>query len=345
MAVIRSYTNGFEVTDLTEELMIVPNEYGLVNQLGLFGSEGVSQHTITFEQIDETIGLIKDKVRGERANVNKGGKRLMRSYAIPHFPLDDAIYPSDIQGKRAYGSEGVETKNAVMARKLKTLRRSHGITIETARMQAITKGTIYAPNGTVVGNYYTDFGVTRKEVAMDLANPQADIIAKQRDIIDHIQENILSGEVPAGFIALCSPEYFDKYVANAQVKDAYKYYTSTQEILRKGTPIQGRYTSFEHGNVTLYRYIGSYKDADGKTVDLVPKGDAYYMPTGTEGMFKSYFSPANKFDLVNTIGEEGYVFTYEDGKGSETTIESEHNAIHLIKRPQVIVRAVAGDTP
>jgi hypothetical protein len=30
MAIIRDYGNGFKVTDLTEELVSIPNEYGLI---------------------------------------------------------------------------------------------------------------------------------------------------------------------------------------------------------------------------------------------------------------------------------------------------------------------------
>lgn len=335
--IIRDYGNGFKVTDLTEELVNLPNEYGLVNRLGLFEVEPVSQHTVTFEHSDRVIGLIGDKVRGERNNVSKDGTRVMRSYSIPHFPLDDYITPSDIQGQRAYGEEGAERLAAVQARKLMTIRKSHAITLETARCKAITSGDIYAPNGTVVGNYYTDFGVTRKQVAMDLSNAATDVLAKQRDIVDHIQDNIMSGETPSEFIALCSPTYFDAYIAQAGVKEAYKFYTSTQEPLR-----DGNWSQFRHGDITLIRYNGKYKDSAGVTQALIPAGDAYYLPLGTADTFKTYFSPADKFDLANTLGEESYVFVYEDGKGSKIEIESESNVLNLVRRPQVIVRAVAG---
>ena len=227
--IIRDYGNGFKVTDLTEELVSIPNEYGLIGQLGIFEVEPVTQHTVTFEHSNRVIGLIGDKVRGERNNVSKDTTRVMRSYAIPHFPLDDYITPQDVQGQRAYGEEGVERKEAVQMRKLETIRKSHAITLETARAKMITSGDIYAPNGTVVGNVYTDFGVTRKQVAMDLTNAATDVLGKQREIVDHIQDTILNGDTPSDIIALCSPSYFDAYIAQAGVKEAYKFYTSTQE--------------------------------------------------------------------------------------------------------------------
>ena len=339
MAIIRDYGNGFKVTDLTEELVSIPNEYGLINQLGIFDVEPVSQHTVTFEASDRVIGLIGDKVRGERNNVSKDGKRVMRSYAIPHFPLDDYITPQDVQGQRAYGEEGVERLASVQARKLTTIRKSHAVTLETARAKMITSGDIYAPNGTVVGNVYTDFGVTRKQVAMDLTNAATDILGKQREIVDHIQDNIMSGETPSEIIALCSPSYFDAYISQAGVKEAYKFYTSTQEPLRNGN-----WSQFRHGDITLIRYNGKFKDASGVSQALIPDGDAYYLPLDTSDTFKTYFSPANKFDLANTLGESGYLFVYEDGKGSKIEIESESNLINILRRPAIVVRAVAGAT-
>lgn len=343
MALTRSYTNAFEITDLTEDLVSVPNTYGLINELGIFRSESVSQHTVTVESNGTTLSLINDQARGTRANVGSDEGREIRAFPIPHFPVDDALSPQDLQGKRAYGSDAAETEAAALARKTISIRKRHSITVEFARAKAITTGTIYAPNGTVSGNYYTDFGVTRKELAFDLTNAATDILAKQREVIDHIQENLLSGEVPSGFIALCSPEYFDAYIANAGVKEAYKFYQSTQEPLRNGLR-DGRYAKFTHGDVTLYRYIGSYKDSAGATQRIIPANEAFYLPVGTDDTFISYYSPANKLDLVNTLGEEAYLFQYRDPKGSKIELESEHNALHLVRRPQAIVRAVKGAT-
>lgn len=343
MAITRSYTNAFEITDLTEELVSVPNTYGLINDLSLFRSEPVTQHTVTVESNGTTLSLLTDYQRGARAPVGKDEGREIRAFPIPHFPADDYLGPQDLQGKRAYGSDAAETEAAAKARKMIALRKRHGITLEFARAHAITTGTIYAPNGTVAGNYYTDFNVTRKEVAFDLSNAATDILAKQREVIDHIQENLESGEVPSGFIALCSPEFFDDYIKQASVKEAYKFYQSTQEPLRNGLR-DGRYAKFVHGDVTLYRYIGSYKDANGVSKRIIPAGDAYYLPVGTEDTFVTYYSPANKLDLANTLGEEVYLFEYRDPKGTKVELESEHNALHLVRRPQAIVRATKNAT-
>lgn len=341
MAIVRSFTAPFEMTDLTEELLLIPNTYGLINQLGIFREESVTQHSITIESSAATLALIPDQPRGARNNVNIDRNRNLRSFPIPHFPLDDYLAPQDIQGKRAYGSDQAETQNAVMMRKMEDISRKHAITLEASRCYALTQGGIYAPNGTVSANYYTDFGVTRKEIAFDLSNAATDVIGKIRQVTDHIQENILDGDVVGNYVALCSPEFFDALITQAGVKEAYKFYSSTQEPLRNSLR-EGRYARFVHGDVTFYRYIGSYKDVNGATQRLIPANEAYFLPQGTADTFLTYFSPANKLDTVNTLGERMYMWTYTDPKGAKIEIESEQNVINLLRRPQAVVRAVAG---
>lgn len=337
MAIVRSFDKPFEVTDLTEELLLVPNTWGLVNEMGIFRSEGVTQHTVTIEESSRTLSVISDQHRGARNSVNKDINRKIRALAIPHFPLDDAISPVDLVGKRAYGSDAMETEAAVMARKIERIRQNHAVTMEFARCTAITTGDVYAPNGTVSANFYTEFGITRKEVDFVLGTAGTNVLEKSEEIIAHIQDNILSGETVSSVVALCSPEFFAKLIKQAGVVDAYRYYTSTQEPNRARLG-SGLYRRFMHGGVEFVEYRGSYNGSR-----LIPVGDAYFLPMGTSDTFVSYSSPANKFDLVGTIGEEAYMFTYRDPKGSLIEIESEHNHLALVRRPAAVCRAFSSN--
>lgn len=333
MAQVRSFEKPFELVDYTQELLLIPNTWGLINELGVFRNEPVAQHSVTVESSNGTLGLVTDQVRGNRNTMNKDIDRTLRSFAIPHFPLDDSVKPQDVQGKRAYGSaDAAETEAAVIARKLERIRMNHAVTLEAARAYALTTGAIYAPNGTVAGNFYTDFGVTRKEIDFVLGTSTTDLTAKSEEAIAHIQDNILSGETVTNVTVLCSPAFFGKLINHPTVKEAYKYYTSTQEPLRQRLG-SGLYRRFVHGGVEYIEYRGSYNGTA-----LIPAGDAYAMPLGTSDMFISYFSPANKFEFVNTLGEQAYVFTYRDPKGAEITIESESNFLNLVRRPGALVR-------
>lgn len=335
--IIRSFDKPFDMVDLTEELNLIPNTWGLVNELGIFRNESVAQHTINVEATTGTLSVIGDTVRGSRNNVNQDDTRKIYGYAVPHFPLDDAVSPQDLQGKRAYGSDGVDTEAAVVARKLERIRRNHAVTLEAAKCYTLVNGAIYAPNGTVAGNYYTDFGITRKEVDFVLGTSTTDLTAKIEEVVAHIQDNMLSGEVMNSVTAICSPVFFAKLISHATIKEAYKYYSSTQEPLRQRLG-SGLYRRFSHGGVDFIEYRGSYNGSA-----LIPSGDAYFVPMGTSETFISYFSPANKMSLVNTLGQEAYVFQYRDQKDEGLLLQSESNHIHVVRRPAVLVRGFSSN--
>jgi hypothetical protein len=211
---------------------------------------------------------------------------------------------------------------------------NHAVTLETARTNSIVNGTIYAPNNTVAGNFYTEFGVTRKSVNYALGTPTTELRSKVTEVTDHIQDNILSGEMIDSYITLCSPEFFDSLVTHATVKEAYKYYSSTQEILRNRTG--DKYERFVHQGMTYIRYRGAYNGSR-----LIPANEAYALPTGTRDTFVTYYSPASKFALVNTVGEQAYAFTYQSPTDDNVTIQTESNHLSLVRRPQAVVRLTA----
>ena len=335
--IVRDLKNPFAVSDWTEELLVVPNMYGMVQQMGLFDVEGVATHTISFEEINQNIGLIGDRPRGERNNVGKDYNRKVRSYSIPHFPLDDAISPRDIQGKAAYGKVGgggAEVLDQVRARKLERVRRMHAQTLEVARIKTLATGDIYAPNGTIAGNFYTDFSVTRKEVDFVLGTGATEVPLKNEEVIAHIQDNLFTGDIVTNVIGLASPQFFDKYTTQGGVKAAYSQYDSSQEPLRNRLG-SGINRTFTHAGVTLVEYRGFSPDG----TQFIPAGDAYFFPLGTQDVFKTYFGPAERFDTVNTIGVEAYIFEFMNQTNTEIQLQSESNFINVVRRPQVVVRA------
>jgi len=330
--IIRSFDGKFEVQDWTAEINVVPNQWGTIGAMGIFTEESVAEHVVVFEEIIKNGALIVDRVRGDRAQVGKDASRKLHSFPVPHFPYDDAISPQDIQGKRAYGSAGdVETLAAVRARKMERIRQNHAWTLEFARAQALTLGTVYAPSGTVNQDWYTEFGVARKSVDFVLGTAGTEVLAKIEEGIAHIQDNA-NGETVSGTVVLCSPEFFAKLIVHASVKTAYQYYASTQEPMRQrlggAFALQRR---FVHGGTEFVEMRDAYNGAK-----LIPAGKAYMVPTGTQA-FKTFFSPANRFGLVNTLGEQVYLFESSDQKGTKIELESESNFVNALMRPQLVV--------
>lgn len=329
--IVRSFGNGFEVTDWTEEVNTIPNQWGTIGQLGIFTTEPVAEHSVTFEEITKDGALIVDRVRGDRQTVGKDASRKIHSFVVPHFPYGDSISPQDIQGKRAYGNPNeAETLAAVRTRKMERIRQNHAWTLEVARAQAITAGTVYAPNGTVTQNWNTEFGITRHSVDFLLGTSTTEVNEKIEEGLAWIQDNA-SGTSYSGTVVLTSPEFFAKLIKHASIKTAYQYYTSTQEPLRQrlGGPAT-LHREFMHGGT---RFVEMRDTLAGTR--LIPAGKAYMIPTGTD-VFKTYFSPANRFGLVNTLGEEVYMFE-KQVDDTEITIETESNFVNALLRPAMVV--------
>lgn len=338
--IIRSFANGFEVADWTEEVNVVPNQWGTIGQLGIFQEESVAEHSVVFEEIVMDGALIVDRVRGDRGTQGKDGGRKLHNFLIPHFPHDDFISPQDLQGKRAYGNvSAAETLAAVRARKMQRIRQNHAWTLERARAQAIVLGTVYAPSGTVSQDWFAEFGVTRKTVDFLLGTSTTEVVAKIEEGLAHIQDNAF-GTNYSDTVVLCSPEFFAKLISHASVKNAYMYYSRTQDPLASrlgGAAVRNRV--FEFGGTTFLEMrdtLGGTLGA-GTGTRLIPAQEAYMVVRGSDA-FKTYFGPANRFEFVNTLGEQVYMFETADPKGTKIELESETNFVNALMRPALAVK-------
>ena len=337
-AAVRSFVNNnYEYSDLTDNLLIIPNVWGLAQQLGIFSSESTNMESITLEEITKNFGIMSDVHRGARHQVSRDYDRKMRAFAIPHFTLDDAITPRDIQGKRAFGVDALETLAAVRARKLERIRASHAATIESARMYTITTGRAYAPNGTVSYDWYAEFGQTRQVVSFALGTATTDLMAKIELVFASMQDKAMTGEIQGEIYAICSPEFFSALIAHPTMKTLYLAYQQAPNILNSRLRAAGydaRYRSFVFGDITFIEYRGT--DVNGNR--YIPAGDAYFLPSNTGDSFTTYFAPAFKFGFENTQGQESYAFEFADPRGEEILLESETNFLSVLRRPQLIIR-------
>lgn len=334
MAIVRSYANGFELTDWTPEIVNIPNQWGYVGQLNLFNEVGVTQHTISFDEITKDGAVLLDTARGARGVMNKDYTRKTHSLSIPHFNVLDAILPADIQGKRAYGGEDAETLAAVRMRKMERIRQNFAWTLEKARVQVLSNGTVYSPNGTVSINYFTEFGVTQKVVDCVLGTSGTTVSEKISEGTAHILTNS-SGSNVSGFICLCSPEFFAKLIKHETVKQAFLYYSTTGG----NNPLRDRvggnttlYRTFFWQGVTFVEYMGAY----GGT-QMIAANDAILIPDSSDS-FETVYSPANRLDLVNSMGESLYLFESPELDGSAINIFAESNFANILKRPAQVVR-------
>lgn len=342
MPITRSYASNFDVIDYTQELQIIPNSWTLLNDVGLFSEEFLTTHTVTFEEQNKSLALIGDQHRGAKPQANKDDVRKIRSYPIAHFPIVDEILPADIQGKRAYGSQDqAETEAAVIARKMDRIRRNIDITLEVGRFSTLTTGNLYAPNGTIAGNLFSDFGITQTSVDFVLGTAATDVMSKVETVIASMQDNANTGDIISGVVAYCSPEWFAKFIAHAKIQTAYQYYTATegQQIQRnRAGNNMGLYREFTYGGI---RFIEVRTVLAGQR--LIPAGEVVFVPLGTTDTFVSYFGPANRLDFVNTVAERAYLWMYRDPKGTHIDLDGEFDVTHVIRRPQLVIKGTTSN--
>lgn len=339
--ITRNFLDQFKLTDWTPALLNVPNKFGYINESGLFREESTSQNNFTFEEITTTLGDIPDRIRGERNTVSRDATRQIRAYTIPHFPYDDYIVPQDIQGQSAYGGAGngeAETLNAVMARKMDRIAKSHDLLLEKARTEIIVNGRFHAPNSTIVqaADIWAEWGVTRKTVDFLLGTGTTEPLAKCDEVVAHMLDNA-QGETVSGVLGLCSPEFFNKLIFQTNVKEAFKFYSSTQEPLRNGgrTGLQLRRTFF-YGGIEFVEIMDKLNG-----VRQIPAGEVHFVPQGTD-IFSTTFAPAATFSDANTAGARRYVRSkvVEDVK---VVLQSESNHLSFISRPAMVIKGFSSN--
>lgn len=328
-------TNGaFRLIAFTRGINKIPNTYGRVRELGVFGTtDPVTVANIAVEEMNGVLNLIPSQPRGAPPNENIMGKRVMRQFTVPRFPLHDVVLPGEVQGVRAFDSENTaETIAGVYARKLAAMRAKHAITLEHLRVKALG-GTVLDADGSTIYNWFTEFGITQTAVNFSLTNSATEVLLKCTEAKRAI-EAALQGEVMSGVHALCSPEFFDSLVTHANVKNVYFNWQAAADRLggdnRKG---------FQFGGITFEEYVGSATEADGTVRKFIPVNEAVIFPMGTNNTFATVYAPMEHNATVNTPGIELYAIGEERRMGQGWDILTEMNALPIVKRPAVLIRA------
>jgi hypothetical protein len=199
---------------------------------------------------------------------------------------------------------------------MERIRKAHADTLELARAQLITAGTVYSPTGTAALDWNAEFGWTRVVVDFTLGTSTTDVLEKIEAGLASVQDNA-NGQTHTGYVVLTSPEFFAKLIKHASVKQAYQYYTSTQEPLRQrlGGPLT-KNRMFDFGGVTFVEM----RDTAPNGTRHIPAGKAYLVLQGTDVTVQmisvdpsknGWFDPATGTVYLNLDGphETGIVET------------------------------------
>ncbi len=179
-------------------------------------------------------------------------------------------------------------------------------------------GKSWAPQDpTAQYNYFTEWGVTQHTANIDFTNVAID----PTDVLEaearaYIIDNAGDNGNNYGIVVLASRKWFSALIAHPLVMNAYQYYSSTQEPLRRRLG-QGAENAnnrmFVHKNVTYIEDISNY----------IPDGEAYILPQGIDDMFQIHYAPADDVREANTPAQELYLWYKSSAYLREEKVESE----------------------
>lgn len=331
-----------KVVDLSSDINLIPNNWGLINRLGLFEHKYGRSKTVMIPRTTEGQHLLDDRNWDERNPSIAGAARDYLTLPIPHYPVDDAITPNDIDSNLDWasivkGGMQLETIATKRVEKMARIRGAHSLTLEMARMQAIKDGTVYSPRGTVNVNYYTEYGSAREVKSVDLDSTVLPPNDALQNASGYLQDQIQTGEIATDFVALCSSTFFAALTNNPFVTERYFYVQNAQQQpllvgdLSAGGVLDARYRSFDFAGITFIEVRGGVAG-----IPYIESGDAYMFPRGTNS-FETWFAPANRLSTVNTTAADSYWFEYINEKDDLIEIMTETNFLNILKRPDLVI--------
>lgn len=343
MPAVRSIDNPNQLVDWTNEINEIENQYGFIKSQNMFNIRGTSQTAIVFDKNTHDITLLPQVSRSGRESTY-GKDRKLETFSLPlaYFKHSDRITPEDIQGIRApNSSDAVETLARARMEKLTDMRLAADQTDEYMQIQAL-KGIFKTPEGTVVADMFTEFGVTQKAVDFDLGTATTDIDAKINEVKRHIAANVKTGGAIQGVDFYVDSEFFDKLISHPKFREVYnQYQNSGSQRLRDDL---GNYMTWgisdvvEHRGVRFISYDASFNLPDGTTEAAFAASEGTAVARGVRDLFRGYNGPSNKLSGSNSVGRPMFVYEYTDPRDEFLDFQLEMAPLYFCTKPQSIVK-------
>lgn len=340
----------FDSVTLTDTINLIPNDYGMLNALNLFPSEPIMTTVVGIVREGNQIRVLPAKPRGARGpEAGADGQKILY-VEVPHFPIEDAIGPSDIQNKAAIvdGRAVPMTVEYATAKKLAKLRRRHAITREYLRFAAL-KGLVKDGDGKTIVDIYAFFGIAKKTVDLVLGTAGTDILGKLEEIRTSVLTGI-QGDTVSRVEVVIGSTLLGRLLQHAKFE---KYWINTpaaQELakLERHRLGQDFGRTIDTGTLLLRESTGQMPVKDPGTGNIVNEalmaptlGVAY--PAGTTEMFTTYDAPPHHMDHANEPGQEIFISEKILDHGAGVEFKSQSNALPIVKRPEALVEIISSN--
>lgn len=319
-------TDAFSMISLTNSILKLPFMPQRIQQMNLFQPKGITTTTAVIEEKAGTLELVMSAKRGAPASLGKEAKRTVRSFVIPHLPIEDTILAESIQDVRAFGSENAQQGIAsVVNERLTAMKNNIMVTIEHMYAKTL-QGKLLDADGTELFDFFSEFGITETTEDFKLGTSTEDIRQHCMDVIDAIEEALGAGAYQH-IHALCGKSWFEDFINADNVKAAYVRFQDGAMLrndVRKG---------FEFAGITFEQYRGVVSSQS-----FIPSTVARFFPVGVTDLFVTSYAPADFIETVNTVGKPMYakqrILDYD--KGIE--LHAQSNPLPMCTRPAVLVK-------
>lgn len=334
----------FDDANLTEAINVAPYRTGRLAQLGLFVDTYIARTTIKIGRSEKTITVIPSAERGgPAAQAMRPDNRGIIPATIPHFPLDDAITPADIQDAASFDPDGaLLTVEQVYADKLDNIRAHHDQTHHHLDSGALN-GQVLDADGKLLFDTFTAFGIEQNLVKFDFDTKTFDVAAQGRAAKTLLTRE-LRGTAATGIRVLAGPAFYERVLKHDSVREALKAYPGA-------TPNPARdevEETFAFAGLLYERFDEEYfiRGADGRIIKRpsIAEDEAILLPFGTP-FFKRYIAPPDTLSGANRPANPQtkiFVSTEDLPHDKGKDIHSESNVLPICLRPELMIRFTIG---
>ena len=318
---------GLTQTELDEAVNSKPNVPSRLLVDPMWRERNLTTNSVMIEFVDGQVNLIPNTSREAAPNTKSFGKgSKVRTFTVPHLPLETHIYASQLQDVRKAGTKDALLANAdVVANEIAEHRNRHDATIENLMLGAVKGKILDADGTTVIYDLFTEFGVTEPTTNMQFSSATADLALTIEQTIRTMKKG-LRGDTASGVTVLCSPEFFDALVTHKSTKDAWLRYQDNV-LARENT--NGKFT-WKGAVFEIYDYTL------GET-PMIEAGHAHGFLTGMYNGFVRYNAPANMITEANKLARPFYISTEMGEHNRGVSIYTEINPLPLCLRPQTLM--------
>ncbi|RDH41520.1 major capsid protein [Zooshikella ganghwensis] len=315
--------DAFSVEGLTLSINKAVVTPGRIAQLGWFSEDGINTTHINIEVQNQRLILVPAKPRGAPGTSLSREKRYRLSFNTVHLPLEGAVLADELQNIRAFGSSNtLASIQRLVDRELTRMRDSFEVTHEYQRLGAMRGKILDADGVTVLEDLYDRFKITPNTKTLNFGQ---DLRTQCMDI-KRASEKAQGAIRASRYRVLMGSEVTNELLKNDDFKKSYERWQDGQ-ALRDDMRM-----NINFGGLLWEEYEAQFGDEY-----FIGPDEAFVVPEGRPGLFRTVFAPADYMETVNTLGLPYYAKrkTMDYNKGVE--FEAQSNPLHLCTNLREII--------